>query len=229
MKRFYLAVAMVLNAVAGLPAEASAADLTYPVKAPAPVLYEESPWMLRVRAIAVVPDASATLSAAGAPIAGASVDVSTSVVPEVDVTYFFTKNIALEVVAAFSPHTVTGSGTIAPLGQLAHSVLLPPVATLQYHFTNFGAFRPYIGVGANYTWFLDQSLRQPALLNVHISDSAGIVGNVGFDYMLDKHWGFNVDVKYVDMQPSVSFANGNIVAKVRINPWIVGTGVSYRF
>ena len=63
----------------------------------------------------------------------------------------------------------------------------------------------------------------------HISNSVGVVGNVGFDYMSDRHWGLNLDLKYVDMQPNVSFNNGAITGKVKINPWIVGTGVTYKF
>lgn len=225
MKRIYFGagIACLLSAFGGSASPAAAADLAYKAKPPVEI-YEQNPWMIRVRAITVVPDASANLG-----IAGASVDVSKSVMPELDVTYFFTKNIALEVVAAFSPHSVTGTGTIEPLGKLMHTLLLPPVATLQYHFTDFGAFKPYIGVGVNYTWFLDQSLKQPALVTGHISNSVGVVGNVGFDYMIDRHWGLNLDLKYVDMQPNVSFNNGAITGKVKINPWIVGTGVTYKF
>jgi OmpW family len=33
-----------------------------------------------------------------------------------------------------------------PIGK---SWLLPPTLTLQYHFTDFGAFKPYIGAGVN--------------------------------------------------------------------------------
>lgn len=221
-KRLGAGIAFAAVAFAGFAGPATAADLAYKAK---PVeIFDNNPWMLRVRAITVVPDASANIN-----IPGASVDVSKTVMPEIDVSYFFTPNIALEVLAAFSPHTVKGAGTIAPLGPLVHTVLLPPIATLQYHFTNFGAFKPYVGVGVNYTWFLDQSLRQPALVNAHISNSVGAVGNVGFDYMLDRHWGLNLDLKYVDMQPKVSFANGTVTGKVKINPWIVGTGVTYKF
>lgn len=221
-KRLGAGIAFIAIAFAGYAGPAAAADLAYKAK---PIeVFDNNPWMVRVRAITVVPDASANLG-----IAGASVDISKSVMPELDVTYFFTKNVALEVVAAFSPHSVYGTGAIAPLGKLMHTLLLPPVATLQYHFTDFGAFKPYIGVGVNYTWFLDQSLKQPALVTGHISNSVGVVGNVGFDYMIDRHWGLNLDLKYVDMQPNVSFNNGAITGKVKINPWIVGTGVTYKF
>ncbi len=36
------------------------------------------------------------------------------------------------------------------IGTLKH---LPPTLLAQYHFTNFGAFKPYVGAGINYTRF----------------------------------------------------------------------------
>ncbi len=40
-------------------------------------------------------------------------------------------------------------------------MLLPPTLTLQYHFTDFGAFKPYVGAGVNYTVFFSQPPPMP--------------------------------------------------------------------
>lgn len=37
------------------------------------------------------------------------------------------------------------------LGKVGKVWLLPPTLTFQYHFTDFGAFKPYVGAGVNYT------------------------------------------------------------------------------
>ena len=51
--------------------------------------------------------------------------------------------------------------------------------------------------------------------------------------MINRNWGINFDVKRILMRPDATLrlTNGNvpITAKVRIDPWIVGAGVVYRF
>lgn len=224
-----------LAAAVALPA--LAADLpTKKEPLVAPIMDYWSPWMIRVRAIGVLPHdgGSAKVSAAGARIPGASAKVSNSVVPEVDISYFFTKNIAVEAICCISPHKVTAKGSIAALGEIGKTVVFPPTVMLQYHFTNFGAFKPYAGVGVNYTHFFKDSTGA-AFTGLKIKDSWGVAGQVGFDYMIDRHWGINVDLKKIMMEPKANVglvtANGvvPVSAKVKINPWIVGAGVTYRF
>src|SRR5689334_18074998 len=80
-------------------------------------------WMLRARALGVVPEESSSLNIGG------HVNVDNSIVPELDATYFFTPNIAAEVIAAVTPHDVkTNTGVDA-----GSAWLLPPTITLQYH------------------------------------------------------------------------------------------------
>ena len=75
-----------------------------------------------------------------------------SFVPEFDISYFFTQNIAAELILGVTPHHVYGTGAAATDGlDVGKAWLLPPTLTLQYHFTDFGAFKPYIGAGVNYT------------------------------------------------------------------------------
>ena len=152
--------------------------------------------------------------------------------PEVDVSYFFTKNIAVEAICCVAPHTVKGSGALAGTGDLGEALLFPPTVLAQYHFTDLGAFKPYVGVGLNYTHYFKNGGAGPNYANLSIKDSWGVAGQIGFDYMLDKHWGINFDVKKIMMEPNatVTLLPGTAVsAKVKINPWIVGTGITYKF
>ena len=76
---------------------------------------------------------------------------------QLDLTYFFTKNIAAELVLGVTPHTVNGTGGITPFGKVGDAWLLPPTLPLQYHFDTGTAFKPYVGGGVNYTIFFDES------------------------------------------------------------------------
>lgn len=207
---------------------AAAADLPSAKTAPlAPIMTQWSPWMIRGRALFVVPQESAKLKLGGAPILGGDVDISNSVVPELDITYFFTKNIAVELVLGVTPHNVKGAGTLAG-ARIGSAWLLPPTLMLQYHFTDLGAFKPYVGVGVNYTVFFNEKAKG-GFTSFDLKDSFGLALQVGFDYMIDKNWGINFDVKKIFLEPKVKVNNGLISGKVKIDPWLIGTGVTYRF
>ncbi|MBB3772285.1 outer membrane protein [Angulomicrobium tetraedrale] len=214
-------------ALVAAAAPAAAADIATPVyKAPvAPVVEEFNPWQLRVRVLGVIPDGGGSVN--GVP--GSDLDYSSSVVPELDITYFFSKNWAAELILGVTKHNIDGAGTISSLGKIGETWLLPPTLTLQYHFTDFGKFQPYVGAGVNYTFFFNQKADSADSLDV--KDTWGWALQAGFDYMIDEHWGFNVDVKKLFLEPDfdVTVSGTPLTGKADLNPWIVGVGVTYRF
>ncbi|MBA4790585.1 MAG: OmpW family protein [Rhizobiales bacterium] len=206
-------------------AGAMAADLSPVYKAPpAPVVSEPSPWMIRLRAIGVLPSGGGSVNG----VAGSDLSYSDSVVPELDITYFFTKNIAAELILGVTPHNIYGAGTLGGLN-VGKVWLLPPTLNLQYHFTDFGPFKPYVGVGVNYTVFFNQKTYDVQSLDV--KNTFGWSLQAGFDYMIDRHWGVNVDIKKLFLEPDFTVGVGNAVLSgtADLNPWIVGAGVTYRF
>jgi len=62
--------------------------------------------LLRGRAVAVVPSEDADLT--GAVTGNDMLSIDASVIPELDLTYFLTDNIAVEVIAGVTPHDVDG-------------------------------------------------------------------------------------------------------------------------
>lgn len=106
-----------------------------------------SKWQIRLRGIVVSPDESAAIEAIGG-----DVDISTAVVPELDITYFFTENWSAELILATTKHDVKAVGTAAGNIDLGDVWLLPPTLLGQYHFTG-GNFVPYLGAGLNLTLF----------------------------------------------------------------------------
>src|SRR3972149_2125235 len=87
---------------------------------------EPSPWMFRLRGLGVIPDASADID----QIPGASVDISDTAVPELDISYFFTENISAELILAVTRHKITGPGAISGVG-VGDAWLLPPTLLAQ--------------------------------------------------------------------------------------------------
>jgi len=88
-----------------------------------------------------------------------------------------------------------------------------------------GKFRPYVGLGVNYTLYTNDDL--PPGLSTD-NDSIGLALQVGMDVQLAPQWFLNVDLKKVKMGTDVS-ANGTKVTHLDIDPWLFGVGVGYRF
>jgi outer membrane protein len=172
-----------------------------------------------------VPDEDTTVTGA---VTGNTLSIDNSVVPEVDFSYFVTPNIAFELIAAVTPHNVKAPSSSAGPLDLGDSWLLPPTLTAQYHFTDMGKFKPYVGVGINYTHFFGEDAGA-SVTSMDIEDTFGPALQAGMDYQIDDHWMINLDVKKIWIQPNVKFNGGAIRADVDINPWIIGAGIGYRF
>ena len=181
-------------------------------------------------ALVAAPDANAQLMVRGrvlniAPQESSSplkLGVSNEVTPELDLSWFFTPNIAIELILATQRHTVTNAG--ANVGTVKH---LPPTLLLQYHFMPSQDFKPYVGVGLNYTRFYDVDLAGGAL-TVDKSSTGGAI-QVGFDYRLSGKWYLNVDVKKIWIETDVKTAAGAFVSSLKIDPVAFGVGVGYKF
>jgi outer membrane protein len=100
------------------------------------------------------------------------------------------------------------------------------------------AFRPYVGVGLNFTIFSSVNLAIPAVSGVQStavpldlnSTSVGIAGQLGADWKVADHWLVNADAKYVQLSTDVKVkASGTKITKVTADPWVLGVGIGYRF
>lgn len=181
--------------------------------------------MVRVRGLGVLPETpSSSISAIGGHV-GAS-DTAT---PEIDGSYFFTDNIAVEVIAATTRHRITARGTAAGDVDIGQVQVLPPTATLQWHFLPHETFSPYVGAGVNYTWFFDPSVPHTVVRSVSYDDGFGAALQIGADYHLTGRWYANFDVKQLFLDTAAKINGGAIRAKVDLDPTLVGAGIGYRF
>ncbi|MER8415261.1 OmpW family protein [Mesorhizobium sp. M1342] len=208
--------------------QAVAADLAQAASVPqagALVTEAPSPWQIRLRALGVIAEDSGYVNR----VPGSGLSFSDTVPPELDISYFFTDNIAAELILGTTYANIEGQGAIGGLGNIGKVWLLPPTLTLQYHFTNFGAFKPYVGAGVNYTIFYNQDAGSVDALKV--KNTFGTALQVGFDYMVDQHWGVNFDVKKLFLKPDfdVTVDGAKLTGKAELDPWLIGAGVTYRF
>ncbi|WP_075259003.1 OmpW/AlkL family protein [Herbaspirillum camelliae] len=188
----------------------------------APVFAQEaqSPWLVRVRAVNLSPENKSD------PINGQGasdlITINSKTIPEVDISYFFTKNIAAELVLTYpQEQDVRLNGS--KIGTFKH---LPPSLLVQYHFMPDSAFSPYVGAGINYTRISSVNISGGLQLD---NSSFGGALQIGADYKINKNWLINFDIKKVQISSDVKTAAGTKISSVKIDPWLIGVGVGYRF
>ena len=221
MKTVLLA-ATFLAAVAGLgPALAQTTE-------DPPVGKQAGTFMIRARAIGVIPlNSSSSISAIGG-----KVETSNAAAPELDFSYFLTDNVAVELIAATTKHTLYAKNSaLAPNGSVnvGSTWVLPPTLLLQYHFMPKERFSPYIGAGLNVSFFYSSSPSGGAINQLAMKNNVGAAIQAGFDYNISGHWFLNFDVKQIFVNTTASINGGAVKAKTALNPFVVGAGIGYRF
>ncbi|MBS0285797.1 MAG: OmpW family protein [Proteobacteria bacterium] len=194
---------------------------------PSSYAWVDDPFVLRARWLVVAPDDSSSEITE----IGGTASVDTNIAPEIDFTFFFTENVAAELITAVTPHRARGNGTAAGNINLGQVILLPPTLTLQWHFLPRCVIDPYLGAGVNYTYFFGVD---PGTVARHIEyeSSWGGALQAGFNWNFTGNWHVNVDVKkiWIDTTATVQLATPPIImADIDIDPWVYGVGIGYRF
>ncbi len=195
-------------------------------------------WQMRLRGVGVIPHNRADIG-----IIGGQIDVNNNFIPELDFTYFFTENLAAELILGTSRHTVGTLGSdISAVGgptsanlDLGSVYLLPPTLMVQYHHKFGEVFKPYVGAGVNYTIFYNE--KSGVAKDIKYDNKFGWGYQFGFDIDLTDRFFINVDFKKLflktDVTVDASNLNGgdalDIPAKVKIDPMLIGFGVGMRF
>lgn len=182
------------------------------------VVAQETPWLVRARAV--------NLNMANVDSTGLGLTVNDKTIPEVDISYFFSKNIAAELILTVpQKQHVYSNGT--DLGTFKH---LPPTLTVQYHFTDLAGYKPYVGAGLNYTQISAEKISAGGgTNNVTLSDkSVGGALQLGVDIPLTKQVSLNIDVKKVYLKTHV-YVGGADGGTLKLDPVLFGVGLGYRF
>lgn len=216
---------------------------------PLTALAEAGDWVVRIRAAHISPNEDSelgkTVNKNIAPVMnpGAELDVKSNTIPELDISYYITKNIAAELVLALGTrHDVNikgDTGNVIGDQKLGSVNLLPPTLTLQWHFNPDQMIDPYIGAGLNYTLSLDNKARgtRGAIAGEEIEigrHSFGYALQAGLDVNLKDGWLINADVKYLHIDTDVRLRSAitggwTKVDSLDIHPWVIGIGIGKKF
>ena len=191
---------------------------------------QKGEWRARLRATGVIPQESAEITGIGG-----TVEISKTLIPELDFTYFLADRISANLILGTTRHSVEAKGTELNDVDLGKVWLLPPTLTFLYHHPVTPGFLPYIGAGVNYTIFYGVK-EGPAIADISYKNKFGFATQLGADIDVSDKWFVNVDVKKIWLKtknavttiPSV--ANGTTVhADTKIDPWLLSVGVGLKF
>jgi outer membrane protein len=180
--------------------------------------YEKGDWLVRVGAGLVDPKSD------NSDIV--SVDSGAAVV--FNGTYFFTPNVALEVLAAtpFS-RDVELEADGSKVGEVKH---LPPTFSLQYHFDTAGKFRPYVGAGLNYTIFFDEDTTGAlAGTDLDLDDSFGLAAQLGTDIDISETMFLNIDIRWMDIDADAEVSPIGLSIDVEVDPMVYSLALGWKF
>jgi outer membrane protein len=85
-----------------------------------------------------------------------------------------------------------------------------------------------VGAGINYTKFTDIESKLPG--EVQMSDSTGLALQLGFDYAIDRNWGFFASIARVDVKSKLVAVGSSVLeTTIDFKPITYSIGASYRF
>lgn len=162
------------------------------------------------------------------PGADAKVGDATTVVLTYE--YEIKPNVGVEFVLGIPPTIkAKATGSVAFLGEVLSAKNVSPTVLFNYHFGSRGdTFRPYIGLGMNYTKFTD--VKTPYGWDVKMSDSVGFAGQIGADYALSPSLGLYASVGKVDTKSKLVAVSGAVIqSTIDFRPMTYSVGVSFRY
>ena len=187
----------------------------------ATLVHAESPWSVKIGVSEVITQGD------GGTLAGTyqgSTSNNLQFTPAIE--YALNHELSAELLLAtpFS-HSVYLDGTKA-----ATVKQLPPTLSLKYNFTPINGFKPYFGLGLNYTRFWDAKTEGPITGNkISAGSSLGMAGLIGVAYTIPQSpVDIALDLRYVNLDSKIKL-NGNKIGDLAINPWVVGIGAIYHF
>ncbi len=189
----------------------------------------------------VTPDSGKTAILLGSNDSTMTLSVDDDTQLGLNFVYFYDNNWAVELLAATPfTHDVTIQDPNAVLGvdgaKLAKVSHLPPTLSVLYYFDTASNFKPYVGVGLNYTIFYDEKFESAptslGLTNLELDGSFGYSLQVGADYHITENWHVITSVRYIDINSNATFDVGgdNIGrANIDVDPMVYSIMLGYKF
>jgi outer membrane protein len=153
----------------------------------------------------------------------------------VGLNFFLSDRVSIEAKAAALESRlrvrIVGSDFIAT-ADLGRAQIFPISAVLQWHLSQHGTIRPYLGAGIAHVILRDvnRSVTSSAT-GIHFKDPTGVVVDGGLEFNLSKRFGIYGDARYipVETKSSASFIGTASAVKMNARPLIVSAGIAWRF
>lgn len=135
--------------------------------------------------------------------------------------YFIRDNLGIELLAATPfKHDLTLDG--ATIGDTYH---LPPTLSVNWHFPTQSAWKPYVGLGINYTKFFEEDT---PLGDLDLDSSFGVSAQVGLDYQFSEKNAVRFNVRWFDIDSDAKL-NGTPIGTAEIDPFLAGITYVHKF
>lgn len=206
-----------------------------------------SKWSLQLNALYISPFQSD-------PIEGGDLEMSNAFGIDIGLNYFFTKNIATNFSLGYSNHEtkIQYSDYEQHRYSIGDVIMVPLNLSVQYYFI-LNDFRPYVGVGINYTHFyVKEEELTGGVYGAEFDSTLGFALQGGVNYDINKKWFVNFDIKQMFTSTDMTTYHGwcgtpakstsikvavpcpdynveDVVNKVDINPLSIGLGIGYKF
>jgi len=181
---------------------------------------------------------SGDISAPALP--GTKADVGNDMQPVVILSYSFTDNLSVEgALGTPYKHQIYGAGAITGVGSVGTVEALPPTAFFQYRFfAPTAAFRPFIGVGPTYAYFMKErgNGKLTAITNpgsdvpttFKIDNKLTYSAQVGIAMNFDERWFADATVIKTRLRTDVHFSTGQ-TQFMKLDPVAIVLAVGYKF
>jgi outer membrane protein len=155
-------------------------------------------------------------------LAGFGVDVDDATAAIFTAEYFFIDNVGVELLAATPfEHDISLDG-IGGIGSTKH---LPPTLSVNYHFPTQSAWKPFVGIGVNYTDFFEE---QSSLGKLELDSSWGASVQAGLDYQISDRGAVRLNVRWFDIDTDATL-DGADIGTANIDPVLIGVSYVHRF
>jgi outer membrane protein len=150
--------------------------------------------------------------------------------------FFLSDRVSIEAKAAAlqSELTVRTTGTdFIAVANLGHAQIYPLSAILQWHMTEHGTIRPYVGAGVGYIILrgVNRSIGTAGATGIRFKDPVGLVLDGGLEFNLSKRWSIIGDARYIPIETTstATFTGTTSAVKMHVRPLIVSAGAAYHF
>jgi len=171
-----------------------------------------------------------SLKVGGVPVDDPGMSTKPHYTPTIQIGRVIGENFAIAFTGGLPPHIkIMGSKSLAPFGTLAETTYGPATLTGQYRPLRQGTFQPYVGAGAAY--MIVFSTKDGAFQDVEIDNDLAPALEAGADFMLTDRFGVFVDAKkaFLRTEARGTFGGNPVVGQVRLDPWALSAGATFRF